>query len=106
MGKLSYTMMSSCNSFFLGLDEIDQLAMSDSESDISMDGGEMEGGGRRRPLTEYQKFMSKNLRALRKKAESAGKNPKQTDLMVKAVALWNAKKGTKTRAKKRVTKKK
>ena len=77
-----------CNSFFLGLDEIGQRTMSDTESDVEV---EMEGGGRRRPLTDYQEFMSKNLRALRKKAEGAGKNPKQTDLMKKAVEMWNAK---------------
>ena len=53
---------------------------------------DMGGGGRRRALTPYQKFMSKNLKELRRKAERAGKKPKQTDLMSKAAALWRAKK--------------
>jgi predicted NAD/FAD-dependent oxidoreductase len=68
----------------------------DSDSDMSMAGG---GVRRKRPLSAYNKYMSKKLRELRKAALKAGKNPKQTSLMVQAAKMWSAKTPTKKKAK-------
>ena len=83
--------------------------MSDSEysSDASsyIDNDTMGGGGRRRrtrPLSDYNKFMQKTLKQLRKTAENAGKKPVQTTLMKQAAALWQKKKKKTAKTTKRI----